>query len=150
MPAASRQSGSSLSRLFIAGLGLAFLLMNLSSLRQSYLLKRFGTPGRATVTDTHLTRRRGGNAYNAAYTFDLSGKHYEGSGEVTASTYNSLRPGQSILIRYVPSSPAISESAEMSHNSTGLFIAGVLGLPTSLFILFMAFKKEPAARRMED
>jgi hypothetical protein len=32
----------------------------------------------------------------------------------------------------------------MSHNNAGLVLSGMLGLPTSLFILFMAFRKEPA------
>jgi len=143
MPAASGPSGSSFSRFFIAALGLSFLAMNGVSLRQNYLLKHSGVSGVASVASTFMTRRRGGNAYNATYTFTVAGQTYDGTAEVSPATYYSLRPGQRLAIRYVPSDPTISESAEMSHNGTGLFIVGVLGLPTSLFILWAAFRSKP-------
>ncbi len=144
MPASSRHSNSSPS-LFIFILGMAFFLANVWSFRQAYLLKRDGVSVQGTVTKTYMIRRRGSVTFNAAYTYDVSGKHYEGTADITRGTFLTLRPGGPIALRYSGTNPEVSESADISHGETTLFLTKYFGFPVSLFILFLAFRKQPSA-----
>jgi len=142
MATESHRGGTSLSRLFGAGVGVVFLVFNLWSFRQNYLLKNSGTTTQGTVVSTNMMRRKGGIAYNVEYGFDVAGQHYEGTGQTTSSAFLKLRPGGAIAIRYVSSSPSISETSDMSHNNVSLFLIGLLGIPISLFILGVNLRGE--------
>ena len=144
MPTSSRHSNSSPS-LFIFIIGVVFFLSNVWSFRQAYLLKHDGATTQGTVTKTYMTRRRGSVTFNAAYTYDVSGKQYEGTADITRGTFLTLRPGGPIALRYSASSPEVSEAGDVSHSDTTLFLTKYLGFPVSLFILILAFRKPPGA-----
>ena len=131
--------------LFILTIGMVFLLLNLLWFAQAYRLKHFAAPAPGTVTRTFTIRRKAGVAYKVDFTFEASGQRYEGTGDLLAKTYWNLRPGDPIPVRYVLANPSISETEEMGHYNTTLFLSGVLGLPTSLFILALAFRKQHSA-----
>ena len=135
--------------LFILGIGLVFLAMNIWSFRKAYLLKRDGVTIGGQVLRTYLVKHRGSVTYNTDYAFTASGERHEGSADVTRTTFLTLRPGGPIAIRYVPSYPSLSESADISHSDTTLFLTKYLGIPVSLFILFLAFRKE-RTQEIED
>jgi len=142
MPNRSPHGGISFSRVFGAFVGIVFLVFNLWSFRQNYLLKHSGVVIQGVVIRTNVVRHRGGMAYNVDYGFDVANKHYDGTGQTTASAYLKLRPGGPIEIRYVSSDPSISETADMSHNDVSLLLIGLLGIPVSLFILGVNFRRE--------
>jgi predicted enzyme related to lactoylglutathione lyase len=144
MPPPVHDNKSSASRLFILALGLAFLLFNASTFLQNYLLKHSALPIQATVSSVSIIRHRGGVAYAVEYGFDLSGRHFAGTGLVTQKTFTALQPQGPLWVRYVPSIPSISETVEMSHNDTSLFLTLFVGFPVSLFILFVTFRKPPS------
>lgn len=131
--------------LFILAIGLVFLLLNLLWFAQAYRLKHFAASVQGTVSKTYTIRRKAGTVYKVDYAFDVAGQHYEGTGDLLAKTYWNLLPGQPIAIRYVLANPTVSETEDMSHYNTTLFLSGVLGLPTSLFILILAFRKHQPA-----
>jgi predicted enzyme related to lactoylglutathione lyase len=138
----SHTKGTSLSRLLGAGIGVAFLLYNLWSFREHYLLKHSAATVQGIVARTSVMRRKGGIAYNVDYGFDAAGKHYEGEGQISSSAYLKLRPGGPIAIRYVSSDPTISETSEMSHDNVSLFLIGFLGIPAGLIILGVNLRGE--------
>jgi predicted enzyme related to lactoylglutathione lyase len=136
------ENTSSLSRVFGVLLGLAFLILNTWTFREHYLLKHEAVPTQGQVIRTAVQRRKGGISYTIDYAFDAGGRHFEGSGQTSRSAYERLQPGGPIALLYVPSSPSISETTEMSHNNTSLFLSGVLGFPASLFILFLNLRPQ--------
>jgi predicted enzyme related to lactoylglutathione lyase len=123
--------------MFGAALGVAFLLFNIWTFLEHYRLEHDAGFTQGTVTKTEMIKRKGGVAYTVDYHFDVSGKGYEGNGQLSRLSYLSLRPGSSIDLRYVRANPMISETTEMSHNQTSMVLAGVIGLPASLFIMFI-------------
>jgi predicted enzyme related to lactoylglutathione lyase len=131
------QNTASISRVFGVLLGAVFLAFNAWTFREHYLLKHDAAAIQGSVIRTSLQRRKGGISYTVDYAFDAGGKHYEDSGQISRKAYAELRPGGPIGLLYVPGSPSISETAEMSHNNTSLFLIGALGFPASLFILFV-------------
>jgi predicted enzyme related to lactoylglutathione lyase len=141
----SEESGqtSSSPSLFIFCIGATFFLMNAWSFRGAYVLKHEGTPIQGTVARTYIVKHRGSVSYKADYTINISGTPYEGSADITRGTFLAAHPGGPIALRYSPSNPSISESAELSHSATTLFLTEFLGFPVSLFILFLAFRKQP-------
>ncbi len=142
MSSPSDHGGTSLSRVFGAGVGIAFLIYNLWTFREHYLLKNSGATIQGTVISTSVMRRKAGISYNVNYAFDAAGKHFEGTGQTSSGAYLKLRPGGPIQILYVPSDPTISETADMSHNNVSLFLIGVLGIPASLIILGVNLRRE--------
>ena len=132
-----------MNRFLISGLGIAFFVFTAWSSWEQHLLQKTAITQQATVSKTWITRRRGGAAYNMAYAFDVLGKRFEGEGLVSQKTYVTRMPGQTIEIRYVPSQPSISETAEMSHNGTSLFVMAGLGIPVSLGMIILPFLKKP-------
>ena len=140
--ASESHPGTSLSRVFGAGIGVAFLFYNLWSFREHYLLKNSGATVQGTVLRTSVMRRKGGMAYNVNYAYDVSEKHYEGEGQISSSAYMKLRPGGPIGISYAASDPSISETSDMSHNNVSLFLIGCLGIPASLIILGVNLRRE--------
>jgi predicted enzyme related to lactoylglutathione lyase len=142
MSSASPENPSRSSRFFIGTLGMVFLVFNAWTFREHYLLKHSDAVIRGTVVQVRIMRRKGGLSYNVDYAYDLSGTHYEGSGQASQKAFVLLQPGGPIDIHYVPSDPAISETAEMNHSGTSLFLSAMLGFPVSLFILFAAFRNE--------
>ena len=144
MPPRSSHSNSSPS-LFVFVIGIVFFLFNTWSFRQAYLLKHDGATVQGTVTKTYMTRHRGSVTFNAAYTYEVSGKSYEGTADITRGTFLTLRPGGAIALRYSTSNPEVSEAGDISHSDTSLFLTTYLGFPVSLFILFLAFRKHPSA-----
>src|SRR5580765_5634393 len=128
-----------MNRILISALGVAFFIFNALSAREQYLLQKSAVPLQATVSRTWVTHRRGGAAYNMAYTYEVSGRPYEGEGMVSQKTFVTRMPGQMIGVRYVPSQPSISETAEMSHTGTSLFVLLGLGLPVSLGMIILPF-----------
>ncbi len=142
MPRSSSQQGISFSRVFGAIVGLVFLVFNLWSFRQNYLLKNSAVTAQGVVIRTSAERHRGGMAFSVDYAFDAAGRHFEENGQITSGAYLKLRPGGSIDIRYVSSEPSISETSDMSHNKVSLMLIGLLGIPISLFILAVNFRRE--------
>ena len=142
MPSGSSHQGISFSRIFGAMVGLVFLVFNLVSFRQNYLLKESGVTIQGVVIRTAVERHRGGMAYSVDYAYDVSGQHFAETGQITAGAYLKLRPGGPIAIRYASSSPSISEPSDMSHNNVSLWLIGLLGFPISLFILGVNFRRE--------
>jgi len=122
--------------------GLVFLVFNLWSFRQNYLLKHSGVTVQGIVTRTGIMHRRGGAAYSVDYGFVAAGKHFEGTGQITPAVYLTLRPGGPIGVLYASSDPSISETSDMSHNNVSLLLIGLLGIPISLFILGVNFRLE--------
>jgi predicted enzyme related to lactoylglutathione lyase len=140
------QNTSSLSRVFGVLLGLAFLVLNAWTFGEHYLLKHDAVATQGSVLRTTSQRRKAGISYTVDYGFDAGGRHYEGSGQISRSDYERLQPGGPIALFYVPSSPSISETADMSHNNTSLFLTGVLGFPASFFILFINLRPQFRSR----
>src|SRR3982751_3206159 len=98
-----------MNRFVISFLGMVFLGFNAVSSFEHYMLQQTAVTQPAAVTRSWLTRRRGGVAYNIAYRFEVSGRPFEGEGLVSAHSFAMLKPGDPISIRYVPSTPNISE-----------------------------------------
>ena len=142
MPAESRQSHLSISTLLGGLLGAVFLLYNVWSFAEHYRLMRTGATLQAQVMRASVARRKGGITYNIEYAFNLEGKPYEGQGQLSQKTFGTLRIGGPIAIRYASRNPTISEPEEMSHDNASLFLYGVVGIPISLFILYVAFRRE--------
>jgi hypothetical protein len=142
MPNRSPQGHISFSRVFGAIVGFIFLVFNLWSFRQNYLLKHSAVGVQGVVIRTSAVRHRGGMAFNVDYAFDAGNRHFEATGQLTSDAYLKLRPGGPIDIRYVSSEPSISETADMSHNKVSLILIGCFGLPISLFILGVNLRKE--------
>ena len=136
----SSHSNSSPS-LFIFFIGIVFLLLNVWSFRRAYLLKQDGVSIHGTVTRTYIVKRRGNVSFNADYSYEVDRQRFEGSADITRATFLTLRPGSPLAIRYVPGNPSVSESEDISHSSTTLFLTEYMGFPVSLFILFLAFRK---------
>lgn len=126
-------------------LGLVFLAFNAWTFGEHYLLKHQSVPVQGSVLRTAFQRHKGSITYSVDYVFNVSGRHFEGSGGISRDAFVRLQPGSPIALFYVPDSPNISETAEMSHNNTSLFLTGVLGFPASLFILFVNLR--PAFRQ---
>jgi predicted enzyme related to lactoylglutathione lyase len=82
--------------------------------------------------------------FNADYSYEVSGKRYDGSADITRATFLALRLGGPIALRYSASKPEMSEAGDISHSDTTLFLTRYLGFPVSLFILFLAFRKQPS------
>jgi len=143
MPKPSAPQGLTAGRLFIAMLGGAFLLFSGWSFFHAYLLHLHGVTAQASVVRLHILRRRGSVIYKADYAFDYTGKHFEDTGDVSPKSFTELRPGSPIAIRYEPQDPENSETVEMSHYRTTMWLTGVLGLPAALFILFMGLRADP-------
>lgn len=134
------QPHSRQGRLFIALLGIVLFVMNITSFGRSFLLQHASAVTQATVTATHKYRRKGGVYFQADYSFNSGLRQLSDTTDISAQSFYSLRPGDSIPIRYIPSMPTISESVEMSHYAATMIISGIIGLPVSLFILYLAFR----------
>src|ERR1019366_7455490 len=119
-PSSTQSSGSH----FIFFIGLVFLILNLWSFRRAYILKNSGVSIQGTVSRTYIVKRRGNVSFNADYAIDVAGQRYEGSADVTRGTFLTLRPGSMLPIRYVPGNPSVSESEDISHSTTTLFLTG--------------------------
>ena len=87
----SAHSGTSTSRTLGLFIGFVFLIFNLWTYRQAYLLKHEGMPIQGTVTEAHMVRRRGSVSYSAEYRYDLSGKSYTGTADMNRAMYLALR-----------------------------------------------------------
>jgi len=134
---------SSSPSLFIFTIGATFFLMNAWSFQRAFILKHNGAPIQGMVTRTFMVRHRASTTFNADYSLEVSGKSYSGTADITRSTFLALRPGSPIALRYVPANPSVSEAADISHSDTTLFLTEFMGFPVSLFILFLAFRKQP-------
>jgi len=133
-------SGSSGPHLFPLAIGTTFLLLNSWWFGQAYLLKHSAVTSPATVSRVYTVRHKGSLSYNVDYAFEIAGRRFEGSGDISREMYLTLRPGGPVEIRYVPANPSISEAAETNHSNTTMFLALLLGFPISIFILIQAFR----------
>lgn len=137
----SAHAGTSTSRTLGLAVGFVFLIFNLWTYRQAYLLKHEGMPIQGTVTAAHIVRRKGSVSYNTEYRYNVSGRSYTGTADINRYIYLTLRPEGPVALRYVPSAPDISEAWDMAHSSTTLFLTMALGIPVSLLILILAFRQ---------
>src|SRR5690348_15119329 len=107
-----RSSSTSSPSLFIFCIGMVFFLANAWSFRQAYLLKHDGTAIQGTVTKTYMIKRRGSVTFNADYKYEIQGNRYDGSADITRTTFLALRPGGPIALRYSASKPEMSEAGD--------------------------------------
>jgi hypothetical protein len=134
---------------FVAGvaLGVNFVQQILSDTTVQNALRRDGSDSTGHVTSKW--RRVGGKIARdyVDYTFAVNGMSYSGESAVPRATWNSLRPDDSIPIRYLPENPNFNRHAGWEGlTSSDLWIL-VFPLAAAVFGLFFV-RKVPLQRRL--
>lgn len=121
--------------------GLLCMFIILCLFRTEYMLYRYGVAVQGQVTETYWSLgQRGGMKYHLNYSFPLpSGGRQFGTSRITRHDYQKLKPEDSIELRYVPSSPAISDYPEASHTLISMVIQIIL-FPIGCVMVLLAIR----------
>ena len=131
------KASSFLLPLLVAILGSYMLMAEIGEIQDQNLLRHTGVTWQARIEKTYYIRgwNRG---YDAQYWFTLpSGQRYSNQGHIGRESYEDLKPGDQIEIRYAPSNPDISEITETSHPVLNMLLSAILGTIGLVLVLLM-------------